>query len=761
MRRPLLLVCLCLVIAASLRLLWDADDVCCKSGGKISASRLAGPKQLTLTGRVYKKDRNQFYLDSIIIHEGAVALQHENPKQSFELAENLLCEYDQSSRVRLGSRITVTGCFVPFSGATNPGEFDQRAYYQVLHIGGKLKQIQIISEQEAYSRLAETLYQQKEYWKERLYQIFPQKEASVMCTMLLGESKETDEELKSLYKRNGMIHILSISGLHITIVGISLYHLLRKIGIPIWLAAVIGGGIILLYGFLTGMSISATRAIGMYLLKMLSHILGRTYDMLTALGVLGAVMTLINPRYLTHAGFLLSFSAVLGIGVLYPALWDDKRNKKPQGEGRFLTTKTRHGGTLVGIQNPVSAGIQNCVPSGVWQWAWSGIKKSLLAGLSISLTTLPVLLWFYYEVPVYSMLLNLIVLPFMSMVLCFGMLAMLLPGMGILGTVDCMVLGLYEWLCRLFDRLPFHTWNPGRPKVWQMVLYYGIWLLMVCLLHAFRERKGLVIKNVRILAPIMMVMVMAIKLNSGSVITFLDVGQGDCICVQTASGEVYLFDCGSSSRKAVGKYVLLPFLKYNGIQKIDGVFISHEDMDHKNGIEELLGFAKREGITIKQVVLPGTILAGEMMGAKKASLLCLHPSDGYDGVGNQASQCFYVELWNDKLAEHKVTLLLTGDVEGEGERALTEQLRLYGIEQSTVLKVSHHGSRNATSKIFLRQLKPQLAVISCGRNNRYGHPHEEMLERLQEAGTEVFRTDETGAIEVRIKGDKVMISVYG
>ena len=113
------------------------------------------------------------------------------------------------------------------------------------------------------------------------------------------------------------------------------------------------------------------------------------------------------------------------------------------------------------------------------------------------------------------------------------------------------------------------------------------------------------------------------------------------------------------------------------------------------------------------------------------------------------------------MAEHKVTLLLTGDVEGEGERALTEQLRLYGIEQSTVLKVSHHGSRNATSKIFLQQLKPQLAVISCGRNNRYGHPHEEMLERLQEAGTEVFRTDETGAIEVRIKGDKVMISVYG
>ena len=483
------------------------------------------------------------------------------------------------------------------------------------------------------------------------------------------------------------------------------------------------------------MSISATRAIGMYLIKMLSHVFGRTYDMLTALGIMGAVMVLQNPEYLRHAGFLLSFGAVLGIGVLYPALTGGKMKKR-----RVFQRKYR--GRFMSIIAVLSNHTVNVV------------KQSLLSGVSVTLTTLPVMLWFYYEVPVYSMLLNLLILPLMGMVLCFGLFAMLLPGLGILGTVDCLVLTGYEWLCRLFEGLPIHTWNPGRPDAWQMAFYYAIWFTVVfwrkCGSKGKESGKGISAKIAQPVLVILAVIVLSVRISGTCKVTFLDVGQGDCICVQTASGENYLFDCGSSSRDEVGRYVLLPFLKYNGIRKLDGVFVSHDDSDHKSGVEELLGFAKQEGITIERVYLPGEICAGMQLKGKTSSVLCLHPSKDFQGEDNASSQCFYVELWNDRGKEGKLTLILTGDVDGEGEEMLTDKLRHYGIGGSAVLKVAHHGSRYATSEQFLRQFKPQVSVVSCGRYNSYGHPHPDTLTRLTDAGSIVLTTPECGAVTVSL-----------
>ncbi|MBE5874521.1 MAG: DNA internalization-related competence protein ComEC/Rec2 [Lachnospiraceae bacterium] len=737
MKRTLFCVCLCLILVACLRLFMDED------APRQKKEALSG-KTLMVSGRIYQKEKDKFYLTSVIVHENAAILQQENSKQAIEFKENLMCEYEGSERLKLGSNVTVLGDFTLFSKATNPGEFDSRAYYASIKIAGCIKQTEILAEGERYSEAAEILYRMKQYWKERLYQIFPQKEASVMCTMLLGEKGETNLELKALYKRNGIVHILSISGLHITIIGISLYQLLRKSGVPTCVAAVIGGSILLLYGALTGMSISATRAIGMYLLKMLSHICGRTYDMLTALGIMGAVMVLQNPEYLYHAGFLLSFCAVLGIGVLYPALTAGEIKKsrvfQRKYHGRFMN---------------IVASLMNHVVNVTWQ--------SFLSGVSVTLTTLPVMLWFYYEVPVYSMLLNLLTLPFMGMVLCFGLVAMLLPGFGILGTVDCFVLAGYERLCKVFEGFPLHTWNPGQPKAWQVVVYYVIWIMIVCLGNIRKKRKAKDrVRYIQVLQIALLttaVIFVGIRDLRTCEVTFLDVGQGDCICVQSVSGETYLFDCGSSSRDEVGRYVLLPFLKYSGIRKLDGVFVSHDDSDHKNGVEELLTFAEQEGIEIERVYWPGEMSAGVQIESETSSVLCLHPSKDFEGEDNASSQCFYVELLKDRGREEKLTLLLTGDVDGEGEEMLTDKLRHYGIGGSAVLKVAHHGSKYATSERFLRQYKPQVSVVSCGRYNSYGHPHKETLKRLQENGSIIFTTPECGAVTISL-GKEIEVRTF-
>lgn len=324
-------------------------------------------------------------------------------------------------------------------------------------------------------------------------------------------------------------------------------------------------------------------------------------------------------------------------------------------------------------------------------------------------------------------------------------------------------------------------------------------------------------RNIKYIALITAILILAVRPASRDRVIFLDVGQGDCCLVQAASGDTYLFDCGSSSRSSVGKYVLLPCLKYYGISELDAVFVSHPDTDHMNGILELLEFAEKNYIEVKQLVLPavengakleqfgelitaasdnktestdgrddnkseekageyrrstidgvadnvdaGTykqirlayLAAGESWESGNAKFLCLHPERDYSSDNaNAYSLCVFTDFGSFRL-------LLTGDVEGEGEKALTEALAERDISDVTILKVAHHGSRNSTSSEFLEQIQPKVAIISCGENNTYGHPHEETLERLEAVGTSAYRTDQCGAVIVETKNDDVRLRGY-
>lgn len=201
MRRPLLAVCLCLVFLAALRL-WGSGSEKIPEGFA-STSQLDEKEPLTVTGWVYRKENETVYLKNVSIAN----LQKEIP-----LKENIICEWKEAELPLLGSLIKVTGVYRRFSEASNPGEFDQRAYYRTLKIGGKLTNTKLLGAGRGYSRLTEALYRLKLYWKDRLYRILPEKEASVMSTMLLGEKAELDSSVKELYRRNGIVHILSISG---------------------------------------------------------------------------------------------------------------------------------------------------------------------------------------------------------------------------------------------------------------------------------------------------------------------------------------------------------------------------------------------------------------------------------------------------------------------------------------------------------------------------------------------------------------------
>ena len=944
------MACLCLVIVITImKILTGAG-----TGGDAVLPPDGSP--VRITGRIDTRTSEVIILQCI-------SLTHED--QTYSYSGKLQCELDnmktamitagavtgEEESLKIGQQIILEGTFSHFATATNPGEFDVQRYYAAKGIGGRVRQSQILAVGEKYSFLREKLYGFRQVLHDRLAEVFPAKEASVMQTLLLGEKEELDAEVKALYQKNGIAHILSISGLHITLLGMGVYRLLKRLGLPVRAAAVGGAMLLLIYGVMVGMSVSASRAIGMYLLQMLGIFVGRTYDMLTGLGLMALLLVLQEPERLCDVSFLMSFGAVLGICILTPVLSGDGRERdadeelEVKGISAWLRTVADIFGDSAYERNKYREGWRKVAYEGIQRMV-STVKGGFAASVGVILFTLPVQLWFFYEIPVYSVLLNLLVLPFMSVVVAGGILS-LIPGLGLVGTVDCLILWWYEWICGRFAQLPGAIWCVGRPEIWQIVCYYvGIFLLVFgreyveawkkrgtygeenvpgdrlhfartlwclkmrgawkrrgtygeknvpgdrqhfartlwCLItrgadESIRNRKkdcnGEMIQHsdrrfgicstgvqnalakfrcawqgamtymnrVPHLIAVVMILGLLIGLltgnfDCGSRVTFLDVGQGDGIVVETGQGA-YLFDCGSTSRKNIGEYVLKPYLKSRGIRSLRGVFVSHPDEDHMNGVIELLENGADWGIVVEQLFLPAiaegkrtesfaTLLAaaevaevpvsyikcGDEIRDSQLRLLCLHPEENTTlADANAYSECFYVEVFAKKMKQEaiddrkandasggsaiegsgengnfagngsfagngerkdfrmndgKINILLTGDVEGEGERQLMQELQALQQPQSLqesrrlqeqrgqrefrvdILKVAHHGSGYSTGTEFLATASPAIAIISCGRNNSYGHPHAETLQRLEDARVPWYGTMDYGALTVTV-----------
>lgn len=784
--------------------------------------------------------------------------------------ENILCYLREGvPEPEIGSLVILKGTLKNFQQPTNPGQFNAPFYYQILRISFRLNQAEIQVKSDRFYKIAEGLYQLRRKAGSKVDALLPEQEASVMKTMLLGEKGILDEEIKDLYQRNGIAHILAISGLHISMIGMGLYQLLRRAGLKIKLSAILASMIIVLYGMMTGFAVSAIRAIAMFLLQMLAQILGRTYDRITALAVAAVLVLVEQPLYLFHSGFQFSFLCVLGISLILPVLGNVRKGKK------------------------------------------------LFEGVALMAVTLPVYLGVFYQIPVYSMFLNFIVLPMMSILMGAGIVMILAAFLCTSLAIPAAwlitgILMVYERLGLFTEKLPHHYWTPGCPAKWQLAVYVAVLIIIAALGRTKRKavlyqrdciHKGCIHrrggctkeilqedppchevlqyeksqyersqhgmaqynipryevsqyeipqyemqnKRIRRIAchggkwistygiPVgicwgfllLGVVILTWRFRPELQVTFLDVGQGDCIFLQTENGASYLTDGGSSSVSKVGKYRMIPFLKYQGASQIKAVFVSHADSDHYNGIAELLEQAELEGIRVENLVLTDIadecrsegyeelvelaeqngitvqlLHEGQQLQDGELLFQCLHPSKGYRAEDlNETSMVLLVTY-------REFSMLLTGDVQGAGEEHLTQELqdwkepgvtqmqdviRISGEEESmeeesiederiegqieekrpqnkmganhtetelTILKVAHHGSKNSTSEEFLKAANPKLAIISCGEGNRYGHPHEETLERLEKVDIPWFCTKDYGAITVTVD-DKSRVQVRG
>jgi competence protein ComEC len=281
------------------------------------------------------------------------------------------------------------------------------------------------------------------------------------------------------------------------------------------------------------------------------------------------------------------------------------------------------------------------------------------------------------------------------------------------------------------------------------------------------------------------IMAMLIRGPAGLTVTFLDVGQGEAIFIATPDRRYYLVDGGSSTVSGLGEYRILPFLKSQGVSRLDGWIITHPHADHYSAFPELAAKMKQGGVEISRLVLPDIgseykdeeylaleniavaagidtiyISRGQSFAAGKNEEIyfhCLNPLAGRAWITAEANAYSTVLL----LTYGAFSLLLTGDAEGAGEADMKQYLADQKLADGlTVLSVAHHGSRNATDEEFLGLTMPGYAVISAGRGNSYGHPHRELLGRLAGSGAEVYITYESGAVTIKTDGARMQLKPF-
>ncbi len=659
-----------------------------------------------------------------------------------------ITENEKTEYITIGSKIWVNGETAFFDEARNPGNFDQKEYYRKQGIHGYVwaESYQVV--EKGFGGVREYLTRFRMQWKTLFVKCLGEKYGNCMSAILLGDKSELDKETKNLYQKGGIGHILAISGLHMSFIGIGLYKILRRCGMSFLYAGIFGAFFLILYTWMIGGGVSGQRALVMFVIRVGADMSGRDYDLLTSLSLAAIVIIARQPLYLFDAGFLLSFGALLGIAVVEPVL-------------------------------------KNCTM----------IPSFLRGGMAIQIVLFPLLLYYYYEIPIYAVFLNLAVIPLMSFVLGAGILGSFVAvlhfpsGKWILSICKWILSG-YEFGAKSSLFLPCGRIVTGQPEKWMMVVYYLFVFGGCAAAQFFKERersekeskrkrgaciwKRIIRSSLLLCMPFFGVMTMLGHQKRGEMqVTMLDVGQGDGLYLKSPSGKKMMIDGGSTDIRAVGEYRLESFLKNQGVGKLDYIFVSHGDEDHINGIRELL-LDQTFGIAIDTLVLPdervldsallelaqtaektGTKVtvfhAGEQWSDGNMTLKCLAPLKEYQGeAGNAASMVLELDYGNFEM-------LFTGDAEGLGEDALVSGGKLKNYD---ILKVAHHGSKNSTSNEFLEQTKPKEAWISSGINNRYGHPHNETIERLKNQNCIIRKTQDSGAVTVYTNGKQMRTEMF-
>ena len=560
-------------------------------------------------------------------------------------------------------------------------------------------------------------------WAERLKAVldaaFPGDTAPFAKALLLGDKSDLSWAQSGEFSRSGISHIVAVSGLHVSILFAFVSQITGKR--RFWLL-VIGVPVLLIFGAMAGFTASVTRAVIMQLLMILALVLNREYDPPTALSFAALAMLMECPLIIAGIGFQLSVASVAGIFLFYAKLDGWLKTWLP-GKGKSF--------------------------SGYFQ---RFLTSSVAVTLSATVMTVPLTAIHFGLVSLVGVMTNLLVLPVVSFVF-YGVMALGAVGCVHMGAASVMARAV-SWPIRYVLGVSHGLASLPLAAVYTRSPYIVLWLIFVYALLGWlllaREKRPGLMAGFAVLGLCVSLMLSFLEpLTCGYRVTVLDVGQGQCIVLQS-EGSTFLVDCGGRRGEEAAD-LAAEYLLSQGITRVDGLILTHYDRDHAEGVQFLA-----DRVEIAQVYLPMT----EDTDGCLQSVLDAVPeqisvdSDMTISFGEAQIRLFPAKdagSGNDSCASvlfqrGECDTLITGDLSADAERQLLEDYDLPDLE---VLIVGHHGSKYSTCTELLEATAPDAAVISVGAENGYGHPTDEVLERLKQAGCAVYRTDLHGTITYR------------
>lgn len=665
-------------------------------------------RYLTVSGKITEVSTSSDKRQVLVIESDSFSCLGKNYKNDF----SCLVYTDFDKTFSIGDNITFSDIFSPVR-KNSIHTYDYELYLHTKNISTLFnlssEKITLIDNHHTFLNEVQIFSKNT---ADRIRSLIGGDEGHVASAITLGDKSGFSDNLRDIFSKSGISHIVAVSGMHMSIIVVFLFLLMSKLRVNYKIRNIVTLVFVIIYMALTGFSPSVTRAGIMAIFMLVSAIVDSKYDALTALFFSAALLLIANPYLICSASFLLSYLAFLGLLVLAGP-----------------------------IKNRITVGF---IPD--------FLKQILASSIAATVFTLPATVLIFGSISTYSLFTNLIILPFVSIIFGAVIIALILsliygPAGILFGFIAKLLIKTLLTVASGISLLPYSYINIKTPSVFDIICYAVIIFILYLMLTG--RKPGL--PGHCTLAVIACYFVVSITLSSLTYsVTFFDVGQGDCALIKTPGNHNFLIDTGPSGSTTMSA------LKSAGVNKLDAVFISHTDSDHSGALGEIL-----ENIPVVKVVFPHYNITSEEMENLKsisvkngASVDFISRYHSYNLHGIPVDVVWPSPNQNTVSDENDSSLVLSLDLKGTnflftGDTGISAEeliLKTNEIIDCDVLKVAHHGSDTSTSEKFLKKVSPQYSVISAGKYNSYGHPHADTLSRLENVGSTVLRTDISGDI---------------
>lgn len=642
-----------------------------------------------------------------------------------------------------GDSICYEASWYPPTPPTVPGGFDTRSWLrsQGLSAYGKFKHWTVFESKWVPER---SFFEFRKWIGRRFSDFLPPAETGLLLGLLAGDRSGIPDALRNDFQRSGLVHVLAISGFHVVLLAGMLMIFLKATGLPHHAVRIIAVLLLLVYIPVTGGSPAVRRAVLMFAVPQIGALFQRQANTLNSLGVALLFIMLPEPSVIWNPGFQLSVAATAGILISGPV-------------------------------NPLKKLPEELQKNKLWKLFQNFILDPTYVTLCATLSTAPFLIHHFKTLSPLAWLGNIVVVPAISMGMQAGLFALLSP-IDVLREHFCYAAQLFLRLATLLtNKLSDSsqasiTVGPFEPSV---LLLAAFFVLLLPIIRANRLAKAYGFLCLLIFAAIYAYEGYEKIRHPSWKLTTIDVGQGDSHLITTPSGKRFLVDAGDSERlggkgkKDSGKDILVPYLHYIGVSKLNALIVTHPDLDHYGGaltlirtfpvqelwitdcarIEDKPSWQKIIAEAYKREIPIRDISQGFLWKENFFELQALHPDTRHCIDANTQS----ITIRAKGLGH---SAILTGDLTIAGEK---EILQKNFYLKSDVLKLGHHGSKTSSSAKFLEAVEPQLAIISSGRRNRFRHPSKQVIQRLDSLSLPYLNTAKVGTIDIIFGTDSTQI----